>query len=317
MNNPDYFPMLNMYRSDYIDSRYFAIAGLYGMEGLIKQTGEDNGTKFFLRSMMKPIQASILADDAIYDYFNFTNEEIAVIQGSHAGSPVHVELVSSILKKIGLTKDFLLCPAIPPLDLTSYKNGVTFNALHNNCSGKHAMMLAYCIYKGYELTKYTDFSHPVQLKIKEKLIEYAKTNDIISTTDGCGVPAYGLAMPDIARAILNYYTDKKNLKLIGAYKKYPEITGGIDKFGVRTDTKIMKLNPYLLSKTGAGGFIYIFNLKTKEILIIKMAQDNNREREFLALEILFKLKWLNARHYDNIIYTENHLPIGKYVMSGF
>ena len=78
----------------------------------------------------------------------------------------------------------------------------------------------------------------------------------------------------------------------------------------------MRLNSALLSKVGAGGFIYVFNLKTKQILIVKMAQNNNPEREILTLEILYKLKWLDKRHYDQIVYTESHMPIGKYVVSG-
>ena len=316
MENPEYHPLLNIYRSDYIDSRFYAIMGLYDSKGTIMEAGLHNDAKFFLRSMMKPIQASILADEKIYDYFNFTNEEIAIMQGSHSGSPKHIKLIESILKKIGLTKDFLLCPAIPPLDLTSYKAGAKFNQTHNNCSGKHAMMLSYCVFKGLEISKYTDFSHPVQLKIKEKLIEYAKTNDIIQTVDGCEVPVYGLKLPDIAHAVINYYTDRKNLKLIGAYKKYPEIIGGFDKYGERTDTKIMRLNPYLLSKVGAGGFIYVFNIKTKQILIVKMAQNNNPEREILTFDILYKLKWLDKRYFDHIVYTESHMPIGSYIISG-
>ncbi len=317
MENPEYIPLLNIYRSDYIDCRYYAIAGLYDYKGTIKEAGCHNDAKFFLRSMMKPIQASLLADEKIYDYFNFTDKEIAVMQGSHAGSPVHTALVDSILKKIGLTKEFLLCPAICPLDLSEYQNDTVFNQTHNNCSGKHSMMLAYCVFNGLDVTKYTDFNHPVQLKIKEKLTEYAKTSDLIQTTDGCGVPVYGLKMPDIARALLNYYRDKKNLKLISAYKKYPDLIGGRDKYGERTDTKIMKLNSSLISKVGAGGFIYIFNLETKEILIIKMAQDNNPEREILALEILYKLKWLDKRYYDNLVYTESRIPVGQYILSGF
>ena len=79
MENPEYSPLLNIYRSDYIDSCFYAIAGLYDMKGTIMEAGSHNGAKFFLRSMMKPIQASILADEKIYDYFNFSNEEIACI----------------------------------------------------------------------------------------------------------------------------------------------------------------------------------------------------------------------------------------------
>ena len=63
MENPEYLPLLNIYRSDYIDSRFYAIAGLYDVNGTVMEAGNHNDAKFFLRSMMKPIQASILADE--------------------------------------------------------------------------------------------------------------------------------------------------------------------------------------------------------------------------------------------------------------
>ena len=61
----------------------------------------------------------------------------------------------------------------------------------------------------------------------------------------------------------------------------------------------------------------IFKYRTFfKFLIVKMAQNNNPEREILTLDILYKLKWLDKRHYDQIVYTESHMPIGKYVVSG-
>ncbi len=312
MEEPNYFPLLDIYRSDYIDCRFYALIGLYDKNGALFEIGQHNNAKFFLRSMMKPIQASILADDKIYEYFNFTLEEIAVMQGSHSGSPKHIKLVESILKKIGLDETSLLCPVIPPLDLSRYKEEQNYTALHNNCSGKHSMMLAYCVYNHLDISNYTDFNHPMQLKIKEKLIKYSQTDDIIATTDGCGTPVFGLELRNIAKAILNFYADEKNKVLIEAYKNNPLIIGGYDNFGKRSDTKIMQLSPFLLSKVGACGFIYVFNIKNKQVLIVKMAQNNNPEREILTLELLYRLNWLNERYFDDKIYTESKMPVGKY-----
>ena len=77
----------------------------------------------------------------------------------------------------------------------------------------------------------------------------------------------------------------------------------------------MELNSRLISKVGAGGFIYVYNKEKNEILIIKMAQNNNQAREYIALEILYKLNWLDKRCYDKNIYTEADEAIGEYILN--
>lgn len=307
----NYFPILDEIRTNSVDCRYFGLAFLYDEKGKVK--GKDSDAKFFLRSTMKPLQASILTDEII-NKFDFTDSELAVMQGSHSGENVHTELIYSILKKIGLNESDLLCPVIPPLNT---KSTTFYSKVHNNCSGKHSMMLSYCIYNNLDIKNYVDLNHPVQLKIKEKLLNYAKTNDYIVTKDGCTVPVYGLKISDMACAFLNYYKDTNNERLINAYKNNPYIIGGSDDCGKRTDTKIMELNSDLISKVGAGGFIYVYNQKNKQILIVKMAQNNNKYREIAVLEILYNLKWLNGRHYDKNIYTEANEAIGEYVLNNW
>ncbi len=310
---PSYYPILNSYRSGYIDNRYYAIVSLYDKNGLILKKGETNNSLFFLRSLFKPIQASIL-DDNIIKHFNFLNEELAIMQGSHSGEPVHIELVQSILNKIGLSEKDLKCPIIPPLNTKVWKNFTKYSKLHNNCSAKHSMMLAYCVYKGLDINNYLDFSHPMQIKIKEKLLNYAKTNNCKESSDGCLAPIYALSLDDISKAFLNYYEDKNNETLINAYKSNPYIIGGVDDYAKRSDTEIMEKSDNLISKVGAGGFIYIYNTDKKQILIIKMAQNNNFERRILSSEILYKLKWINEKFADTNLYLEDNSKIGEYIV---
>lgn len=317
MNLPLYYPLVDIYRSGCIDNRFYALMYLADKNGeIIKFKGDDNNSKFFLRSLFKPIQSSILAEDKIYNRFKFTDAELAIMQGSHSGEPLHIELIHSILNKTGLNENCLLCPPIKPLNTAIYNNDELFlSKVFNNCSGKHSMMLSYCVYKGFNIENYIDFSHPVQKKIKEKLIFYAKTSDMTETKDGCLVPVYGLKIKDIIKAFINYYNDKENETLINAYKNNPYVIGGFDNFGERTDTKIMRLNKNLISKVGAGGFIYVYNIETGGFLLLKMAQDNNKIREIIILEALYKLNWLDKRHYDEYIRTEDNNPIGKYVFN--
>lgn len=311
MENPNYLPLLDLYRSGYIDNRFFGGYIVYGRNGTIKEYGTNDETMFFLRSLFKPIQASIMTDEII-EYFNFSEEELSVMQGSHSGEPCHIKAVKSILRKINLKEEDLLCPKIPPLNTKIYPKDFKFTKIYNNCSGKHSMMLAYCKFKGYDIKTYRDFGHPVQKEIKEKLLKYAKTKEYIETKDGCTVPVYGLKIKNIAEAFLNYYEDLNNKTLIEAYKNNPYLIGGSDNLGKRTDTKITEISNKLISKVGAGGFIYVYNTERKEILVVKMAQNNNPEREIVTLELLYNLGWIEEKHYNPFIYTEDNEKIGEY-----
>ena len=74
--------------------------------------GEHNNYPFFLRSLLKPIQASIMADYSTQNYFQFSDEELAIMQASHSGEKIHTALIESILNKAGLNESYLQCPEI-------------------------------------------------------------------------------------------------------------------------------------------------------------------------------------------------------------
>lgn len=320
MNFPIYFPAIDLMRGDFIDQRYFAIASLFKMENFSCRDslqekvicGEHNNCSFFLRSLLKPLQASVMADFNTKEYFNFSDEEIAIMQGSHAGEEIHTNLVLSILKKTGLDKTYLKCPAIEPLNPNVLKNGALPEKIHNNCSAKHAMMLAVSKQLNFPLDSYTNVNHPLQKLIYEKICKLSEYNNPPQTSDGCTLPVWGLPFENIAKAFFKLYNNKEYEFLKTAYIKNPYIIGGTDNLGLRQDTLIMKLNPDLISKTGAGGFLSIYNNKTSEFLLIKMAQDNNKVRILLAADILRQLGWIKENPLDYNFYNENNESVGLY-----
>lgn len=317
MDTPVYFPAVDLARGDFIDQRFYAIASLFKKkaDGSILEDvlcGKHNSYPFFLRSLLKPMQASIMADFNAKEYYNFSDEEIAIMQASHAGEKVHTDLVLSILKKAGLNEDFLKCPIIAPLNPDVLKNGDLPRKIHNNCSAKHSMVLAISKQLNFPLENYTDFNHPLQKLILDKICELSEFKNPPKTLDGCTLPVYGLPFLNIAKAYFKLYNDKKYEFLKKAYMKNSYIIGGRDSFGLRQDTHIMQLNPDLISKTGAGGFLSIYNNKTNEFLLIKMAQDNNKVRFILAVDILKKLNWIDKNPADYNFYTENGSCAGIY-----
>lgn len=321
LNLPIYAPCVDLMRDGVVDQRFFGIVSLFNSKGEVlnyPKIGLENDYPFFLRSLLKPLQASIMADFDTKEHYNFSNPEIAIMQASHSGEKVHTDLVLSILNKAGLNENHLKCPIIPPLSPHALLHDKVPKRIHNNCSAKHSMMLAISKQLNFPLETYTDVNHPLQKLILNKIRELSEYENPPLGYDGCTLPVWALPFKNIQKAFFKLYNDKKYEFLKTAYMESPYIIGGRDNSGLRQDTLIMKLNPDLISKTGAGGFLSIYNNKTKEFLLIKMAQDNNKARIVLAYSILCKLGWINKDAKNDAIlpdfnfYDENNTPVGRF-----
>src|SRR5206468_4040826 len=77
------------------------------------------------------------------------------------------------LKKVGLDETALQCGAHPPYHRPSARalrrRRRKPTALHNNCSGKHAGMLALAVQLGAPIAAYLQPAHPVQASIRARL----------------------------------------------------------------------------------------------------------------------------------------------------
>src|SRR6185369_16573126 len=133
-------------------------------------------TVTFLRSSAKPFQALPLVVSGAADHFGFTDEEVALACASHNGEPIHTKIVASMLKKIGLGAEALKCGVHEPYSPTAAAHlrasGESPNVLHNNCSGKHAGMLAVAKHLGAPLETYNLPENPVQLAIGNAISQF-------------------------------------------------------------------------------------------------------------------------------------------------
>src|SRR5207253_73634 len=68
------------------------------------------------------------------------------------------------------------------------------NVLQNNCSGKHAAMLALARHVGAPTETYDNWTNPVQQAIGKTVSQFADIplDRIAIGTDGCGVPVFGI-----------------------------------------------------------------------------------------------------------------------------
>jgi L-asparaginase II len=99
------------------------------------------------------------------------------------------------LAKIGASVDDLQCGGTP-------------DALHNNCSGKHAGILALARLRDEPFAGYLDPAHPVQREILafcERAFADRFTPDRIGV-DGCGIPAFATTLASAARGFARFAT---------------------------------------------------------------------------------------------------------------
>lgn len=307
MKKPIPASLLYSLRENLIDEEYFGYLFLFEKDKRKFAFGNDFNSHFWLRSMSKPVQASTMADFDTVSYFNFNQEEVAIMCGSHAGTFEHVKVVRNILSKIGLDETALKCGVVEPLDKKDY-DGVS-KRIYNNCSAKHAMMLALCKQLGFNIENYLDISHPVQKLMKEKHLELSCAKSLVVSKDGCGAPVFALPFDNISKMFFNLFNDEKYDFIKNAPLKFPYIFGGNN----RLDTKIIEIGKgKLFSKVGANGFVFIYNLETNENLIVKMCQNNNFAREAIVFFALSELNWTDENPFDYNIYNQLGEFVAKY-----
>ena len=278
---------------------------LYGNKNEIKNIkGDSKDYPFYLRSCAKPLQAALLIDYGMDKFYDMTLEEIALCTASHAGEKVHTDIVSGFLNRIGLDESYLKCGLHEPLSKTrQYEmkvNNEKLTQVYNNCSGKHAMMLALCKMNNWDLKTYDYINHPLQVEIRKKINELCEVKkDYPITKDGCGVPIFSMPLKNILKGYLNLFCDNKYFKITQAFLKHPYLIGGED----RTDTKVMQLGNLdeescqtssIVAKVGAGGLCVVVNIEKQEGFIVKISDCDMPTRELVVFEMLNKLGWCNT-----------------------
>jgi len=264
---------IEVWRGDLIESAHAISAAVVDQDGRLLHYLGDPYLVTNLRSSAKPFQVIPLlqALDESDPGFDFTLEELAIMAGSHSGGWEHARVVQGILEKIGFSEEHLQCGTHPPLGKKERKAvGGDFTAIHNNCSGKHAAMLALCRIRSYDDEGYCRPDHPVQQLIRRSLsvVMDVPEERIGQGIDGCGVPVFYFSLYQMAHGFARFVSgrdlcsqDDNDLipretcqKIVDAMLAYPEMIGGEDRF----DTDVMKVancdDPVLISKLGAEGF---------------------------------------------------------------
>jgi len=152
------------------------------------------------RSAAKPFQLrtslGVIGDPSL------PPEELAVGAASHTAEPRHLAVVRAVLGRFGVAEEQLRCAAHAPLYRPAadavVRAGGAFSDIHNNCSGKHAFMLAATRAGGWG-SDYRARTHPLQARIRAGLVTLCGAEPDHGI-DGCGVPTFVLPLAAFGRA---------------------------------------------------------------------------------------------------------------------
>ena len=263
--------LVQVTRGETVESFHRGAYAIVNADGETIASAGDITHPVFPRSAIKALQALAMIDSGAAGAYGFSPAEIALACSSHNGEPAHIECVRSMLKKTGIDEKYLECgfhwPTSTAASRQMVKNGITPNNLHNNCSGKHAGMLATAKYLGEPLENYIKANHPVQARIQTIISEFCQCEliDAPCGIDGCSVPTWAvplknlawgfarLTRPDAPHLAQQIGTSGKwsaaSAEIFAAARAAPQMIAGTGRYC----TKIMQSVPRLFAKTGAEG----------------------------------------------------------------
>ncbi len=197
-------------RGDMIESRHRASFAVVDTAGRAVATAGDIDAPVYPRSAIKPLQAIPVVETGAAGRFAMTGPELALACASHGGEPGHVATAAGLLARIGLTAADLACGAHLPYHVPSahalIRAGDAPSALHNNCSGKHAAMLATVVHMGESVRGYVAPEHPAQRRITQVYEEMCGVDLARAPrgTDGCSLPQIGIPLRALARGMARF-----------------------------------------------------------------------------------------------------------------
>ncbi len=252
-------------RGSLVESRHAVTVAVVDADGqLVHRVGDPDRLITYMRSAAKPLQALAAVEAGVLEAYGLDERALAMMCASHSGTPLHTQIVADMLERIGLGPQYLQCgahwPYHGPTADAMRRRGEEPTALHSNCSGKHAGMLAFSRHLGADVATYRRPEHPVQRRIRALVSALTGTPEeaLVLAVDGCGVPVFGLSVTAMATAFARLgagraLDDRRAAaarRIAGAMRAEPELVAGPGRF----DTILMEsLRGRVVAKTGAEG----------------------------------------------------------------
>lgn len=290
--------LVELRRGSVLESFHRGVVCVVDKNGEVIYSRGDINQVCYPRSAMKLFQHLPLIEQGIFDFYNFTEEELSLMCGSHNGEPMHVRVAESILSKIGYTKERLQCGAQSPTRKSDWANLIRSNkepeALHNNCSGKHAGFLAYNAYHKMETQNYLDSDFVLQQAIKKVFAKFyeMEEGDLQLGKDGCSAPTYATPIYNQALSYKNLIVPHFNIdpslqnaanRVVSAVSNHPEMIAGTRRY---CSDLIRVTHGRVIGKTGADGVFCMAIPDKKWGIAIKVDDGRMGPQYQIAQELL-------------------------------
>ena len=248
------------------------------VDGSVIASVGDPAIDIYPRSSLKPFQAAAMVANGL----DLPDRLLALAAASHMGEQRHLDGVVEILTMHGLSVDDLRNTPSRPAGAASRAQarlaGTEPSSLQQNCSGKHAAMLATCVVNGWSTADYLEPAHPLQLAIISELETLgAKVAHV--GVDGCGAPTHVIGLDETARAMGRLA--RSGSSVTRAMSSFPLMVGGTDR-----DVSIwMDAVPGLAAKDGAQGVMVMASAEGRSAAF-KIADGADSARQAVTAEAM-------------------------------
>jgi len=281
-------PLAAVVRGPLVESVHLGHLVVTGPDGEVEAAVGDPQARVWPRSSLKPLQAvaCLQAGLRLGVGEGAPDDEVALLAlacASHSGEQRHLDGVLRVLGSAGLPTSALQnTPDVPydPEQAVAWRAaGRGPQALVQNCSGKHAAMLAACVAAGWDTGGYLDVGHPLQRQVRSTVADLARSAHNLTTVDGCGAPLHSLPLVGLARAFGRIAGAPERAPwapeaaVARAMSRHPEMVGGTG----RDVTRLMAGVPGLVAKDGAEG-VYAAGLPDGRGIALKVLDGASRPR---------------------------------------
>lgn len=283
-------PIANVVRNGVVESVHHGHVAVLSASGRVVAALGDPDAVVFPRSSLKPVQAVAMLRCGL----DLDGELLALASASHSGEAIHVAGARAILAGAGLDETALQNTPDYPLDdeaaLAFRSAGGAKASVVQNCSGKHAAMLATCVAAGWDTTTYRAPDHPLQKAVTDTIAELTGDDVTHVAVDGCGAPLFSCTVAGLARAFGRLAAAgasgdaSPEGRVARAISAHPEYVGGTG----RDVTRLIAGVPGLVAKDGAEG-VYAAGLPDGSAAALKVLDGSQRPRPVVMAAALRRL----------------------------
>lgn len=297
---PAHVPLAIQTRGEQVESIHYGSAIVVDARGEpLHHIGDTTGY-YFARSTLKPLFAVGILRAGL----DLNDRQLALTAASHSGSPDHQQVALGILRDAGLGEEALGNLADLPYGIPEkaqhLASGGSSNRLAQNCSGKHAALLALCVHRDWDTATYLYPGHPISDLLHGTIRELTGEDPAHTSIDGCGTPVYALTLGGLARAFSRLATappGTPEYHVAQAMRAHPELVAGEG----RDTTTFMRTVPGSIAKDGFEG-VQVAALADGTSIAVKIADGGDRARIPVTAALLHNhLSAANRRHLSGLL----------------